>query len=367
MGEHFVQKDLAKTLERISKHGAKGFYEGKTADLIVAEMKRHNGLITHQDLINYRAVEREPVCGDYHSYQVCAMPPPSSGGVHLVQMLNILEGWNLTELGHNSAAYLHRLIEVMRRAYADRSEYLGDPDFYPVPIAELTDKAYAAKLRDSIDLVSATRSDEVKPALNLPKESEETTHYSTWDKWGNVVSTTYTLNFSYGSGISVAGAGFLLNNEMDDFSSKPGVPNAFGLLGSEANAIAAGKRPLSSMTPTILYQNGEPVMATGSPGGSTIITVVLQTLLNRMTFDMNIAEATAVPRIHHQWYPDVIATENGISKDTIDRLQSMGHNFREGSVLGSTQSIERQGEYLAGAADPRRTGAAAITVEQVRE
>jgi len=271
-------------------------------------MKRSNGLITRADLDNYRVETREPVCGNYKANKVCAMPPPSSGGVHLVQMLNMLEGWDIEQLGHNSAAYIHRLVEVMRRAYADRSAYLGDPDYYDVPVEQLIDKRYAASLREAIDLKKAGLSSNVQPGLDVDadelskgrylaaNEPVETTHFSTWDKWGNVVSSTTTLNFSYGSGISVAGAGFLLNNEMDDFSAKVGSPNGFGLIGGVANAIEPGKRPLSSMTPTIVFNtDGKPTLATGSPGGSTIITVVLQTVLNVLAFDMGIAEASSVP------------------------------------------------------------------------
>lgn len=363
-GDLLLQKDLAATLKRISKQGRAGFYKGKTADLLVAQMRRNGGLISHQDLLNYKVVERQPVCGDYRSNKVCAMPPPSSGGVHLIQMLNILEGWNLNALGHNSAAYLHRLVESMRRAYADRSLHLGDPDFYPVPAEQLMDKSYAATLRKQIDLSKASRSVDIQPAsTKLINESPETTHYATWDRWGNVVSNTYTINFSYGSGISVAGAGFLLNNEMDDFSSKPGSANGYGLIGGEANAIQPGKRPLSSMTPTIVFdQQGDAVLATGSPGGSTIITVVLQVLLNSIDFDMGIAEATAAPRIHHQWLPDKLRYERGISVDTLNLLTNMGHSLGEQPVrLGVTQSIASdQNKIKYAASDMRREGAAAI-------
>ena len=289
----------------------------------------------------------------------------------MIQMLNILEGWDLASLGHNSAAYIHRLVESMRRAYADRSQYLGDPDFFPVPVSALTDKAYAGQLRKQIDPMMATRSEDIRPGLAKvagSRESSETTHYSTWDQWGNVVSNTYTLNFSYGSGISVAGAGFLLNNEMDDFSAKPGSPNGYGLVGGEANAIEPGKRPLSSMTPTIVFNpEGQPILATGSPGGSTIITIVLQMVLNIIDFDMNIAEATAAARIHHQWLPDTVFYESGISQDTLTLLRSMGHQLNDKTgVLGATESIQRAdlgGDKKAsvryGAADYRRAGSGA--------
>lgn len=373
-GEKFVQSDLSATLTRIAKTGSKEFYQGKTADLLVAQMQSSGGLISHQDLRNYQVVERQPVCGDYQQTRVCAMPPPSSGGVHLVQMLNILEGWDLKSLGHNSADYIHRLVESMRRAYADRSLYLGDPDFFPVPVAQLTDKNYATVLRDQIDPQLSSRSVDVKPGLGVSqpnpravKESTETTHYSTWDQWGNVVSNTYTLNFSYGSGISVAGAGFLLNNEMDDFSSKPGSPNGYGLVGGVANAIEPGKRPLSSMTPTIAFDaSGQPILATGTPGGSTIITITLQMLLNVIEFDMGVAEATAAPRIHHQWLPDTVFFESGISVDSINRLKTMGHRVNDKSGrLGATQSIQRKtGSRLFGASDYRRAGSGAVAQDQ---
>jgi gamma-glutamyltranspeptidase/glutathione hydrolase len=370
-GEKLVQADLSKTLARIAKGGSEEFYEGKTADLIVAQMQSSGGMISHRDLSNYQVVERQPICGDYRETRVCAMPPPSSGGVHMVQMLNILEGWDLRGLGHNSADYIHRLVESMRRAYADRSLYLGDPDFFPVPVAQLTDKKYAAMLRDQIDPLHSSRSADIKPGLSdsaptpqAAKESIETTHFSTWDQWGNVVSNTYTLNFSYGSGISVAGAGFLLNNEMDDFSSKPGSPNGYGLVGGVANAIEPGKRPLSSMTPTIAFDaDGDPILATGTPGGSTIITITMQLLLNVVEFDMGVAEATAAPRIHHQWLPDNIFYESGISVDTINRLKEMGHRISDKpGRLGATQSIQRKtGSRLFGASDYRREGSGAVS------
>ncbi len=362
-GETLVQKHLAATLQRIAKKGRSGFYQGKTAQLIVAEMQRSGGLISHKDLTSYRVIERTPVCGDYRGNSVCAMPPPSSGGVHMLQMLNILEGWDLASLGHNSAAYIHRLVESMRRAYADRSSYLGDPDYFPVPVAELTDKQYATELREQINLAKSSRSADIRPGLDnrsAGKESTETTHFSTWDRWGNVVSNTYTLNFSYGSGISVTGAGFLLNNEMDDFSAKPGSPNGYGLVGGIANAIEPGKRPLSSMTPTIVFdKSGAPILATGSPGGSTIITIVMQMLLNIIDFDMNVAEATAAPRIHHQWLPDRVFYEAGVSADTLQVLREMGHQLNDKtSRLGATQSIQSDsdGAMFYGTADYRREG-----------
>ena len=374
--DKLVQKDLANTLARIMTSKGKDFYQGKTADLIVEQMQRSGGLISKQDLANYTVVERTPVCGSFREHRLCAMPPPSSGGVHLVQMLNILEGWDLKGMGHNSAAYIHRLVESMRRAYADRSLYLGDPDFFPVPVAQLIDKGYAAKLRQQINPKVSSRSTDVQPGLKeadrpvqpnqQQSESTETTHFSTWDRWGNVVSNTYTLNFSYGSGISVVGAGFLLNNEMDDFSSKPGFPNGYGLVGGIANGIQPGKRPLSSMTPTIVFDaEHEPMLATGTPGGSTIITIVMQILLNVIEFDMNIAEATRAPRIHHQWLPDNIYYEPGLSEDSKGILRDMGHILNDSTGrLGASQSIHRNSDgRLHGAADSRRQGAGAVAAE----
>ena len=367
-GEILVQHDLGQTLARISKKGRSGFYAGKTANLIVAQMKRTGGLITSKDLANYKVVERQPVCGSYRKNRLCAMPPPSSGGIHLVQMLNILENFDLNKMGHNSAAYIHHLVEAMRSAYADRSLHLGDPDFNVVPVNQLVDKAYAKTLSQQIDPKTARRSNTVYPGLDKwidskNSESEETTHFSVWDQQGNIVSNTYTLNFAYGNGIAVGGAGFLLNNEMDDFSAKPGSANGYGLIGGSANAIQPQKRPLSSMTPTILFdENGIPMLATGSPGGSTIITIVLQMILNSLEFNMSIAEATAMPRIHHQWLPDTVSYENGISTDTLNNLTSMGHLIApDHRVLGSTQSIRLNNKNLEGSADPRRQGAAAIS------
>lgn len=358
-GEILKQPDLAKTLRAISEKGSAGFYEGWVADAIVAEMG-NEGLISLDDLKNYKVVEREPVRGTFRGYEIASMPPPSSGGSHLVQMLNILEGYELKALGHNSADYIQRLVETMRRAYADRAEHMGDPDFWDVPVSWLTSPDYAQKLRGQINLAQATKSADISAGKPAPKESEQTTHYSVMDKQGNAVANTYTINFAFGSGYSVDGAGFLLNNEMDDFSAKPGVPNAYGLIGGEANAIEAKKRPLSSMTPTIVLKDGKPLLATGTPGGSTIITVVMQILLNVLEFDMNIAEATAAPRIHHQWLPDLVYVEPGISNDTLRLLEFRGYLLPKEDnasvqrrLLGRTNSIMAQEGYLFGSADPR--------------
>lgn len=365
-GKRFIQRDLARTLRRILKSGAEGFYEGETADLIIAEMAQGRGVMTLEDLANYKTVTRNPVTGSYKGHKLYAMSPPSSGGVHIVQMLNILSGYDLQSDGHNSAAYLHKLIEVMRRAYADRSKYLGDPDFVDIPVNELTAQTYAQDLRKSISLNVASNSDDITPGAQLPYESVNTTHYSVIDKEGNAVSVTYTLNFSYGSGYSVDGAGFLLNNEMDDFSAKPGSPNGYGLIGGEANKIEPRKRPLSSMTPMIVKKDGQVVLATGSPGGSTIITSVLQMVLNVIEWDMNLAEAVHQPRIHHQWLPDIVITEPGISRDTLNRLSAMGHRLPKDengnyahTVLGRVNSVGQAGGIVVGSADPRGPKSAA--------
>jgi len=362
-GEIFRQPDLAKTLKAIAAKGAAGFYEGWVADKLVATMEEGGGLISHKDLKNYTVKYRAPIEGSFRGVKVVTMPPPSSGGVHIVQMLNVLEGWDLKGLGHNSAAYIHRMVETMKYAYADRSKYLGDPDFFDVPAVALTSKEYASTIRAKIKTEKATPSSEILPEAKLPEESNDTTHFSVMDSHGNMVANTYTLNFTYGNGMSVSGAGFLLNNEMDDFSAKPGTPNAFGLLGGEANAIEPRKRPLSSMTPTLVFKEGQPLMATGSPGGSTIITTVLQVVLNVVEFDMNVQAATDAPRFHHQWYPDRIHTGPGISVDTRRVLAAMGHSLNivptggKDRVLGAAQSIALTPEgMIHGAADPRRPG-----------
>jgi gamma-glutamyltranspeptidase/glutathione hydrolase len=359
-GELFVQKDLAATLKRIAEQGVKGFYEGETADLIVAEMQRGGGLITHEDLKNYRQEIREPVHGSYRGYDVYSMSPPSSGGTHVVQILNILEGYPLADSGLNSAKTIHLMAEAMKRAYADRSRYLGDTDFVDVPLAGLTSKGYAEELRAQIDPDRATPSAEIQPGNPAPYESNETTHFSIVDKYGNAVSNTYTINFSYGSHIVVDGAGFLLNNEMDDFSAKPGVPNAYGLIGGEANKIEPNKRMLSSMSPTIVMKDGKNFIVTGSPGGSRIITTTLQVLLNVIDHHLNIQAAVNAPRIHHQWLPDEIRIEQGISPDTLALLRGMGHTVEQKAAMGAIQSI-MVGEdgVLYGGADPRRSTSSA--------
>ncbi|PCI46555.1 MAG: gamma-glutamyltransferase [Alphaproteobacteria bacterium] len=359
-GETLVQQDLAWSLRQIQKYGPNAFYKGEIALKIVQEMQQNGGLITLQDLANYKVVEREPVRGSFKGYEVVSMPPPSSGGVHIIQMLNILDHFPLKDFGPNSAASLHHYGEVMKRAYADRSKYLGDPDHTDVPVKGLISQAYAAEIAQEIKACCITASDDILPGAAPKYESPDTTHFSVMDKWGNAVSNTYTLNFSFGSGHSIPGTGILMNNEMDDFSSKPGVPNAFGLLGAEANAIAATKRPLSSMTPTIVFKDAKPYLVTGSPGGSRIITTVLQMLVNVLVYDMNVAEASHMPRIHHQWYPDILFMEPGFSPDTVKILKEMGYKTEASGTMGSLQSIQWKDGLFWGASDPRRPGAAAI-------
>lgn len=356
IGTRFVQPDLAWTLTQIAERGRDGFYRGPVAERIEAEMRRGGGLITTDDLAAYRAIEREPVRGRYREFDIVATPPPSSGGIHIIQMLNILEGYDLAAMGAGSADYLHLLIESMKRAYADRSRYLGDPDFVDVPVAKLTDKRYAERLRRTIG-ARATPSVDIAPGSAMPGESSDTTHFTVADRHGNVVSNTYTLNFSFGSHVAVPGTGLLLNNEMADFAAAPGKPNAYGLREGKANAIAPRKRPLSSMTPTMIFRDGRPWLATGSPGGSVIITTVLQLLVNSMDFDMNVAAAAAAPRLHHQWLPDRVRAETGFSPDTLRLLEQRGHSIETGQrTLGRTQSIRFSNGRLYGATDSRRPG-----------
>lgn len=358
-GDLFMQKDLAATLRRISENGVQEFYQGKTAELLVAEMAKHGGLITMDDMQSYAPQLREPIHGNYRGHDIYSMSPPSSGGVHVVQILNILEGYNIKEYGHNSAQTIHLMAEAMKRAYADRSLYLGDKDFVSVPLAGLTSKQYAASIRAKITPQKATASKTIAPDNPLPFESNETTHFSIVDTFGNAVSNTYTINFSYGSGIIVEGAGFLLNNEMDDFSAKPGVANGYGLLGGEANKVEAHKRMLSSMSPTIVKKDGKNFLVTGSPGGSRIISTTLQVIMNIIDHDLNIQSAVTAPRIHHQWLPDELRIEEGISPDTVKILQDMGHNVKQKSAMGAIQSIMLKDEMIYGAADPRRSTALA--------
>ncbi|MDJ0713481.1 MAG: gamma-glutamyltransferase [Prochloraceae cyanobacterium] len=358
VGEIFLQKDLAKSLKLIAKQGISAFYRGEIADKIVAEMQANGGLISKADLAAYKPVIRQPIKGNYRGYDIYSMPPPSSGGIHLVQMLNLLEKFSLRSLGHNTAQTLHLMTESMKLAYADRSKYLGDSDFVNVPISQLISKRYADILRRKINQNRATPSNKIAPGNpNIISESKETTHYSVIDKYGNAVANTYTLNFSYGTGITASGTGILLNNEMNDFVAKPGVPNAYGLIGGEFNAIQPQKRMLSSMTPTIVIKEDEPFLVTGSPGGSRIITTTLQLITNVIDHQMNIAQATNAFRVHHQWYPDRLQVENGLNGDTIRLLTDIGHEVVEVNAIGSTQSVMRIDGILYGASDPRRLGA----------
>ena len=359
-GEILVQKDLAWTLKQLSQNGPEAFYSGDIAKLIVKEMERNGGLITLQDLKNYNVAERQPLEGSYKGYKVVSMPPSSSGGTHLIQMLNMLEDFPIKEMGFGSADTIHILAEVMKRAYADRSRYLGDSDFYKVP-SSLISKQYAKALNKEISLDQVTPSNEVSPGNPYPYESPDTTHFSVMDSYGNAVSNTYTLNFSYGSGKMIPGTGMLINNEMDDFSSKPGTPNGYGLLGSEANAIEGNKRPLSSMTPTIIFKDQKPYMVFGSPGGSRIITTVLQVALNVMEHEMNIAQAVHSPRMHHQWLPEVLMLEKGFGSDTEKLLESKGYKLYQSSTMGSVQAIVKEGNYFYGSSDPRRPSAGVAT------
>jgi len=360
MGERWVQSDLADTLQLIADQGADAFYRGEIAEKIVAEMEAGGGLIDKESLAVYKPVLREPMRGEYRGYEIVTMPPPSSGGLHIIQMLNILEHFPITSLAWGSADGIHLLAEAMRLAYADRSKHLADPDFYPVPVDWLTSEEYGVELAASIDMTQARPSSDVAPGVAPAYESPETTHFSIIDRDGNVVSNTYTLNLSYGSKISVSGAGFLLNNEMDDFVSKPGVPNAYGLLGDEANSVEASKRPLSSMSPTIVFANGEPWFAVGGMGGSRIISGVLQTIINIIDHGMNIADASGQPRMHHQWYPDVLLLEPGFSPDTTRLLKERGHDVRL-SRTGTVQIAAYKDGTFRGATDPRmpNSGAAA--------
>ncbi len=352
-GDLLVQKDLAQSLRLIGQQGARAFYEGAIAQQIAAEMAPHAGAMTLEDLKNYKVVEREPVRGTYRGYQIVSMPPPSSGGAHLIQILNMMERWPMKEWGANSARSVHYMAESMKLAYADRSEYLGDPDFVKVPLRGLTSKRYAEQLAAGIAPTQARDAKSIKPGQPQPYESDQTTHFSVVDKAGNAVGVTYTLNTNFGSGIVARGTGIMLNNEMDDFSAKPGVANAYGLVGGDANAVAAGKRPLSSMMPTLVLQGGKPVLVTGSPGGARIITTVLQTVVNTIDFGMNPAEAAATPRFHHQWTPDELRIEKGFSNDTLALLRQWGHKVALKPSMGRTQTIQIRDGMLYGASDPR--------------
>ncbi len=362
-GDTLYQKDLAKTLVTLAKEGADAFYKGDIATRIALDMKKNGGLVTMQDLAEYQAVLRDPLVGYYRGYKVLSMPPPSSGGVHLIQMLKALEQFPIQQerWGHGSSDTMHVMAEVMRQAYADRSKYLGDTDFVNVPIKALMSDLYAIRTAKGISMASATPSELVEGGKFLPDESPQTTHFTIVDKWGNVVTNTYTLNFSYGSGHMVAGTGILLNNEMDDFVSKVGVANAYGLIGNEKNAIEPEKRPLSSMTPTLVFDADDQFyMALGSPGGSRIITSVLNVLMNVIDHNMNLAEAITAPRMHHQYMPDKVQVEKGFSLDTLKLLNHKGHTVEEVAPMGAVMAVKRaphgQRGYVA-FADTRRADA----------
>ena len=358
----FKQPDLAKTLGRIAEQGSAGFYEGETALLLEKEMAANGGIITREDMKNYKAVRRTPVRGTYRGYEVISMPPPSSGGTALIQMLNILEGYDLAKSGFRSADTIHLIAEAMRRAYGDRARYLGDPAFNPsMPIERLTSKDYATELRKTIDPKRAAKSSPSR--FEWTNESQETTHFSVVDGGRNAVSLTYTLEDGYGSKIVVAGGGFLLNNEMGDFNAGPGLTDRTGLIGTDANLAAPGKRMLSSMAPTILARDGKVFLTVGSLGGRTIINTVLTTILNVVDFGMNVQEAIDGPRFHHQWLPDELLYEKfGLSSDTLELLRARGHALKEIAAQGVAQAIlyDVKADTLEGASDRRDRDGAAI-------
>ena len=356
-----IQNDLAKTLKRIQKDGLNGFYSGKTALLIATDMKENGGLITEQDLLDYRSIWRDPIKGTYRGKTIVTMPPPSSGGIHLIQMLNILENFELGSYEHNSYQYVSLLSETMKYAYADRSEYLGDPDFFEVPISKITAKKYAKIISASIEELGVLPSAKINPGMYINPESNETTHFSIADKFGNVISNTYTINSAFGSGVTIKGTGILMNNEMDDFSGQPGVPNQFGLLGGIANEIEPAKRPLSSMTPTIVFDNDGPFLAIGSPGGSRIITAVLQIILNVIDFEQSLEEATDSKRVHHQWYPDDIDIEETYNQ--INELMDLGYKIDIIDTATCAQSIMIDDGEFIGVSDLRRPDSLALGVK----
>lgn len=361
-GDLLKQPELGATLTRIQKQGSKDFYEGETAKRLAAEMAKNGGLITLDDLANYRVVERKPLTGQYKGLDLILAPPPSSGGILLLQILGMLEGSGYEKTGAGSAQTYHWMAEAMKRAYADRAEYLGDPDFAKVPVSGLVSKAYIERLRASIDPANAVPADAVRNGALPSEEAAETTHFSIVDAEGNAVALTYTLNGGYGSGVTVPGLGFLLNNEMDDFSVKPGSPNMYGAVGGEANAIVPKKRPLSSMTPTIVLKDGKLFMVSGAPGGTRIPNGVLQTFLNVVDFQMNVQEAIDWPRIHHQWKPDKLYAMTGISPDTLELLRQKGHAVEADTFgVASVEAIVFDGRWLMGGSDtgPRQTGKAA--------
>ena len=360
VGDHIALDDLAQTLEAIATHGSAGFYAGSVAEKFVAAVRAAGGRMSLDDLANYRAVEREPVRGVYRGHTIISMPPPSSGGVHIIEIANILEGYPLAEQGLNSAQTIHEIAEAEKHAFADRSRYLGDPDFVNVPVTGLTSKEYATHLRGEI------RTDQARPAMDIAPgsperyESDQTTHFSIVDESGNAVSNTYTLNIPYGCGLVAEGAGVLLNDELDDFSAKPGRSNVYGLIGGEANTPGPNKRPLSSMSPTMVFKDDQLELVTGAAGGSRIISIVLQIILDTIDHGLNVAEAEEAPRIHHQWVPDELRVERGLSKDTLRLLEAKGHKVVLREAMGSAYSIARKNGELMGASDPRHRGTLAL-------
>ena len=351
------QKDLAKTLRVISLNGRDGFYKGEVAKKITDQMQLNGGLIQSADLENYNPVWREPIISSYRNNKIITMGPPSSGGIHIIQMLNVLENYDLNELGHNSTDYINLLTEVMKHAYADRSKYLGDPDFFDVPIDKIISKKYSDEIFNSVALGHSVPAKDIHPGMYLDNESHETTHFSVVDADGNVVSSTYTLNSTFGSGVVIKETGILMNNEMDDFSAAPGIPNQFGLLGAKANEIVPAKRPLSSMTPTIVMKDDELFFTTGSPGGSRIISAVLQSIINIIDFDMNLEQATFAKRIHHQWQPDILEIELSIDNDIKNSLKGMGYFIDLVEPRTCIQTIMYQNGEFTGYGDFRRPDA----------
>jgi len=366
VGEIFKQPDLAWTLSEIAAGGVDAFYRGSVAKKIVADMEAHNGLITLDDLANYDVIEREPVRGTFRGYDIAAMPAPSSGGTHVIQMLNILENFPLADMGAESADALHLMAEAMKFSYADRSKYLGDPDFVKVPTETLVSKTYAEDIASKISLDRALSSDEIAPGELTIYESDETTHYSVVDDEGNMVGNTYTLMFSFGSGVVIEGTGILMNNNMGNFTLRSDIPDAFGLMGSENNLIRPNRRPVSSMSPVLVSKDGKPMLMTGSPGGSKIISANMQMILNVLEFGMNIADASVAPRIHHQWRPDTLEIESGVSPDTVSRLIDKGQSIKfsqRSANMGSLQTVMWRDGFFYGYSDPRRPGAGAIGVD----
>ena len=352
-----VQKDLAKTLKLIAQSGRDGFYRGSVAEKIHTQMQLNGGLITKDDLENYQPVWRTPLKSTYRDTEIITMGPPSSGGVHVIQMLNILESHNVSKIEHNSSEYINLLTEIMKYAYADRSKYLGDPDYYEVPVSQIISKNYAKTINEKIKIGKVTPSSVIYPGTFSDNESYETTHFSIVDKDGNAVSSTYTLNSTFGSGVVIKNTGILMNNEMDDFAAAPGIPNQFGLLGAEANQIVPGKRPLSSMTPTIVMKDGDFFFTTGSPGGSRIITAVLQSIINIVDFGMNLEEANAAKRIHHQWQPDLLQIESSIDPEIKNQLLELKYNIKIINPATCLQTIMYKDNMYYGYGDFRRPDA----------